>query len=90
MNPYIALETLGRHVRQGQLPPGVDREAAEKNFIKAVHKGVVKVMSKMGISTIQSYRGAQIFEVVGFSQEAGGQVFQLDPNPGGRHRNRCP
>ena len=79
VNPYLALETLDDMVRQGQLPPGVDREAAEKNFIKAVHKGVVKVMSKMGISTIQSYRGAQIFEVVGFSQELVDKYFSWTP-----------
>ena len=48
---------------------GIDRDKAIKNYIKALNKGVLKVMSKMGISTLQSYRGAQIFEAIGLSQE---------------------
>lgn len=64
INPYLAIETLDDMIRQGLLS-GVDHATAVKNYIKALNKGVVKVMSKMGISTIQSYRGAQIFEAVG-------------------------
>ena len=68
VNPYLAFETLEDLVRQQALTNGAGTEKAQKNYIKAIHKGVVKVMSKMGISTIQGYRGAQIFEAVGLSQ----------------------
>ncbi len=64
INPYLAFETLDDMIRQGLLK-GVDHKTACKNYAKAAVKGVVKVISKMGISTIQSYRGAQIFEAVG-------------------------
>jgi glutamate synthase (ferredoxin) len=68
INPYLAFETLEDLVRQGQLN-GADYQHAVKNYIKAINKGVAKVMSKMGISTAQSYCGAQIFEAVGLNQE---------------------
>ena len=64
INPYLAFETLDEMIRQGLLP-GVQHKDACKNYVKAAVKGVVKVISKMGISTIQSYRGAQIFEAIG-------------------------
>ena len=64
VNPYLAFETLTDMIRQGMLA-GVDQETAAGHFVKGVVKGVVKTMAKMGISTIQSYRGAQIFEAVG-------------------------
>jgi glutamate synthase (NADPH/NADH) large chain len=64
INPYLAFETLDDMIRQGLLP-GLDHKTAVKNYIKALNKGVLKVISKMGISTIQSYRGAQIFEAIG-------------------------
>jgi glutamate synthase (ferredoxin) len=67
INPYLAFETLDDLIRQGQLA-GVDHFEALKNYIKALNKGVVKVISKMGISTIQSYRGAQIFEAIGLDK----------------------
>ena len=79
INPYLAFEVLGDLVKEGRLPPEVDYRTAEKNYVKAVHKGVVKVMSKMGISTIQSYRGAQIFEAVGLSQELVDRHFTWTP-----------
>ncbi|MBI3880653.1 MAG: glutamate synthase large subunit [Verrucomicrobia bacterium] len=66
INPYLAFETLDDMIRQGLLRD-MDHKTACKNFVKAAVKGVVKVASKMGISTIQSYRGAQIFEAVGLS-----------------------
>ena len=65
VHPYLALETL-LHI-QDLLPTDVDGEKAIKNFVKAVGKGLRKVMSKMGISTYMSYTGAQIFEAVGLS-----------------------
>ena len=64
VNPYLAFETMDDMIRQGMLA-GIDPPGAEQHFIKACVKGVVKTMAKMGISTIQSYRGAQIFEAVG-------------------------
>jgi glutamate synthase (ferredoxin) len=67
INPYLAFETLDDMIKQGLLRDIKHKEAV-KNFAKAAVKGVVKVISKMGISTIQSYRGAQIFEAIGLSQ----------------------
>ena len=75
VNPYLVFETLEGMWGQGILTNGTDPKILEKNYIKAVHKGVVKVMSKMGISTIQSYRGAQIFEAVGLSEELVDRYF---------------
>ena len=64
VNPYLAFETLGDMIRSG-LITGVTHKDAVKNYIKALNKGILKVMSKMGISMLQSYCGAQIFEAVG-------------------------
>lgn len=74
VNPYLAFETLDDLIRQGMIR-NISHEKAVKNFIKAATKGVVKVLSKMGISTIQSYRGAQIFEAVGLNTEVIDQYF---------------
>ena len=68
INPYLAIETLHDLKRRGLLPEDVSAEYAEKNFIKAINKGLLKTFSKMGISTLQSYRGAQVFEAVGLNQ----------------------
>ena len=68
INPYLAIETLHDLKRRGLLPEEVSAEYAEKNFIKAINKGLLKTFSKMGISTLQSYRGAQVFEAVGLNQ----------------------
>ena len=67
INPYLAFQTIDSMIRQGSLLD-VDYSTACKNYIKAVTKGVIKIGSKIGISTIQSYRGAQIFEAIGLSQ----------------------
>ena len=67
INPYLAFETLQDMVHEGQLD-AADHDAAVRAYIKACTKGVLKVMSKMGISTLQSYRGAQIFEAVGLDK----------------------
>jgi glutamate synthase (ferredoxin) len=67
VNPYLAFDTLDDMIREG-LIEGVDHKTAIKNYIKAAVKGVVKTISKMGISTIQSYRGAQIFEAIGLNR----------------------
>jgi glutamate synthase (NADPH) large chain len=67
VNPYLAFETLDDMIRQGLLR-GVTHHQAVKHYIKALNKGILKVMSKMGISTLQSYCGAQIFEAVGLER----------------------
>ncbi|HET7157360.1 MAG TPA: glutamate synthase large subunit, partial [Burkholderiales bacterium] len=69
VHPYLALETLQEHANAHSLGADVDGAKACKNFIKAIGKGLKKVMSKMGISTYMSYTGAQIFEAVGLSRE---------------------
>ncbi|WP_348787902.1 glutamate synthase large subunit [Leifsonia sp. NPDC080035] len=74
INPYLAMETCEELVRSGMIT-GVSPEKAVKNVIKALGKGVLKIMSKMGISTVSSYAGAQAFEAVGLSQEFVNQYF---------------
>ncbi|HEY6168020.1 MAG TPA: glutamate synthase large subunit [Verrucomicrobiae bacterium] len=74
INPYLAFETLDDLIRQGLLKD-MEHKTACKNYAKAVVKGVVKVASKMGISTIQSYRGAQIFEAVGLASAVVDKYF---------------
>lgn len=69
INPYLAFDTLlGMHAR-GDFPPEVDAKEVVGRFIKSVGKGLLKVMSKMGISTYQSYCGAQIFDAIGLKSE---------------------
>ncbi|WP_341281406.1 glutamate synthase large subunit [Paenibacillus sp. FSL H8-0537] len=79
VNPYLAFETLDDMIRQGLLR-NISHEKAVKNFIKAATKGVTKVLSKMGISTIQSYRGAQIFEALGLKEELINEYFTWTPS----------
>ena len=67
INPYMAFAVLDDLVKRHEIQ--MNYETAEKNYIKAICKGLYKVMSKMGISTIRSYRGAKIFEAVGLSEE---------------------
>ncbi len=69
INPYLAFETLAAMQAEGKLPPEVDEREVVQRFIKSIGKGLLKVMSKMGISTYQSYCGAQIFDAVGLSRE---------------------
>jgi glutamate synthase domain-containing protein 2/glutamate synthase domain-containing protein 1/glutamate synthase domain-containing protein 3 len=69
VNPYLALETLQDLVIDGQLPAGITYEKALGNYIKSINKGLLKIFSKMGISTLQSYRGAQVFEAIGLNQK---------------------
>ncbi|HEY6908502.1 MAG TPA: glutamate synthase large subunit, partial [Myxococcales bacterium] len=73
VNPYLAFETVHDQVELG-LVPGPPAEA-EKKYLKAVVKGITKVISKMGISTIQSYHGAQVFEAIGLSQDFVDEYF---------------
>lgn len=79
VNPYLAFETLDDMIRQGMLR-GVSHDKAVKNFIKAATKGVIKILSKMGISTIQSYRGAQIFEALGLKEDVINEYFTWTPS----------
>lgn len=74
INPYLAFESLDDLIREGLLS-NMDHDYAVQKYIKAATKGVIKVMSKIGISTIQSYRGAQIFEALGISQPVIDQYF---------------
>ncbi len=67
VNPYVAFDTISDMLHQGLLPAALDFDHAAKNYIKATRKGLLKIIAKMGISTIQSYRGAQIFEAVGLN-----------------------
>ncbi|NEE40044.1 glutamate synthase large subunit [Streptomyces sp. SID7982] len=69
VNPYLAMESVEDLVRAGTFLPGVEAGTAIRNLIHALGKGVLKVMSKMGISTVASYRGAQVFEAVGLQED---------------------
>ncbi|MGE0846471.1 MAG: glutamate synthase large subunit, partial [Flavobacteriaceae bacterium] len=75
INPYLAFETLADMHRRGEFPEVVDEYEVIKRYIKAIDKGILKVMSKMGISTYQSYCGAQIFDAVGIGQELVDKYF---------------
>ena len=79
VNPYVAFETIDDMIREGMLP-GLDHKKGCANFVKAASKGVVKVMSKMGISAIQSYRGAQVFEALGLRQDVIDHYFTWTPS----------
>ena len=74
VNPYLAMETVEDMVRQKRIT-GITPEKAVRNLVKALGKGVLKVMSKMGVSTVASYRGAQIFEAIGISNEVIDKYF---------------
>jgi glutamate synthase (NADPH) large chain len=74
INPYLAMESAEDLVRQGVIT-GITPEKAVANLIKSLGKGVLKVMSKMGISTIASYTGAQVFEAIGLSREVVDEYF---------------
>jgi glutamate synthase (ferredoxin) len=74
INPYLAFETLDDMIRQGLLT-NTSHDKAVKHYVKAIDKGVLKVMSKMGISTAQSYCGAQIFEAVGLNADVVDKYF---------------
>ena len=69
INPYVMFECVYALHREGRLPEGMSPEEAEQRVIKAIGKGLLKILSKMGISTIRSYTGAQIFEAVGVKKE---------------------
>jgi glutamate synthase domain-containing protein 2/glutamate synthase domain-containing protein 1/glutamate synthase domain-containing protein 3 len=68
VNPYLAIETLENMANSGLLPETITFDKALKNYVKSINKGLLKVASKMGISTLQSYRGAQVFEAIGLNK----------------------
>jgi len=75
INPYLAFETLAALHAEGEYPPEVDAEEVVHRYIKSVGKGLLKIMSKMGISTYQSYCGAQIFDAVGLKSDFVARYF---------------
>jgi len=80
VNPYLAFETVEAMLKDEKFELKLTFKEAEKNFLKACHKGLYKIISKMGISTIQSYCGAQIFEAVGLGQELIDKYFTATPS----------
>jgi glutamate synthase domain-containing protein 2/glutamate synthase domain-containing protein 1/glutamate synthase domain-containing protein 3 len=76
VNPYLALETIEELIEDGSyIPADLDLAAARANYVAAVGKGLLKIFAKMGISTLHSYRGAQIFEAVGLNREVTDEFF---------------
>jgi glutamate synthase domain-containing protein 2/glutamate synthase domain-containing protein 1/glutamate synthase domain-containing protein 3 len=69
INPYLALESVESLARRGDLVEGATPESAVKHFIKSTNKGLLKTFAKMGISTLQSYQGAQVFEAIGLNKD---------------------
>jgi glutamate synthase (NADPH) large chain len=80
VNPYVMFESLYALHRDARLPEGMDPDEAVQRVIKAVGKGLMKILSKMGISTIRSYTGAQIFEAIGLEQEVVDLYFTGTPS----------
>ena len=80
VNPYLAFATIDQMQAERMIDADIPREKLHANFVKAVTKGLLKVMSKMGISTQQSYRGAQIFEAVGLEQAFINEFFTRTPS----------
>jgi glutamate synthase (NADPH) large chain len=83
VNPYLVIETLEALATQGRLPAGMKFDTALRNYKKAARKGLLKTMSKMGISTLQSYRGAQVFEAVGLGKDVIEKYFTGTSSPVG-------
>ncbi|KAG1647319.1 Glutamate synthase [NADPH] large chain [Nymphon striatum] len=75
VNPYLAFESIDHMTTNGDLPAGLSAAEARNNYVKACDKGVLKVMSKMGISTVRSYIGAQIFEAIGLGDALVDECF---------------
>jgi glutamate synthase (NADPH/NADH) large chain len=75
INPYLALSTIRDMKLSGKVETNLDADQLKKNYIKAVCDGLLKVFSKMGISTLQSYQGAQIFEIIGINKDVVDQYF---------------
>jgi glutamate synthase domain-containing protein 2/glutamate synthase domain-containing protein 1/glutamate synthase domain-containing protein 3 len=80
VNPYLMLDSLSELHGRAELPPGVTLEVAHEGLMKAIRKGLLKVMSKMGIATISSYCGAQVFEAVGLDRDLVDRYFGGTPS----------
>jgi len=80
INPYLAIETIADLKERGRLPATLTLESAIEQYITAIKKGLLKVMSKMGVSTIRSYKSAQIFEAVGLSDQFIERYFAGTPS----------
>src|SRR5690606_17255288 len=80
VNPYLAFESIEDLIAQGAVS-GVDAPTAVRNYITALNKGVLKIMSKMGISTVGAYTGAQVFEALGLSQDVLDEYFTGTVSP---------
>lgn len=79
VNPYLAFETIEYMVNEGDIE-GVNVEKAKNNYVKAVYDGLLKILSRMGICTLESYHGAQIFEAVGLNKEFIDMYFEGTPS----------
>jgi glutamate synthase domain-containing protein 2/glutamate synthase domain-containing protein 3 len=75
INPYLAFDAIAQMRRRGELPGDVELEELTDHYVSAVKKGLLKTMSKMGISTLRSYHGAQLFEAIGLNHELIGEYF---------------
>jgi len=75
INPYLALSSIRDMKISGKLETSLDADDLKKNYVKAVNEGLLKVFSKMGISTLQSYQGAQIFEIIGLDKTVVDKYF---------------
>lgn len=75
VNPYLALSSIRDLLERGKLQTSLTEDELKKNYIKAVNDGLLKVFSKMGISTLQSYQGAQIFEILGLNKDVVNKYF---------------
>jgi glutamate synthase (NADPH/NADH) large chain len=80
INPYLAIATIKNQITFKEFEHDISEDEAISNYLAASHKGILKIMSKMGISTIQSYRGAQIFEAVGLNQTMIDNYFTWTPS----------
>ncbi len=80
INPYLAIETLEDMAKRGHLADGITAEKAIYHYTKSINKGLLKVFSKMGISTLQSYRGAQVFEAIGLNKALVDEYFTGTPS----------
>ncbi len=80
INPYLIFETIEMQIKDGRYPSTLTFKDAQKNYLKATRKGLFKIISKMGISTIQSYCGAQIFEAIGLGESFIEKYFTATPS----------
>jgi len=80
VNPYLAMETIAARIEEGHLPKKMTIQDAIENYISAIEKGLLKIFSKMGISTLRSYRDAQIFEILGLDEKFVDKYFTNTPS----------